>query len=84
MLGKKMSMPIGIAPTGFTRMMQTEGEYAGACAAYDAGIPFTLSTMGTRSIEDVAKAAPNGRNWCWCTLIDIWGPGVKWNSTDFK
>jgi L-lactate dehydrogenase (cytochrome) len=63
MLGKKMSMPLGIAPTGFTRMMQTEGEYAGACAAADAGIPFTLSTMGTRSIEDVAKAAPSGRNW---------------------
>jgi len=63
MLGKKMSMPLGIAPTGFTRMMQTEGEYAGACAASDAGIPYTLSTMGTRSIEDVAKAAPNGRNW---------------------
>jgi L-lactate dehydrogenase (cytochrome)/glycolate oxidase len=63
MLGKTMSMPIGIAPTGFTRMMQTEGEYAGACAASDAGIPYTLSTMGTRSIEDVAKVAPNGRNW---------------------
>ena len=63
MLGKNASMPIGIAPTGFTRMMQTEGEYAGACAASDAGIPFTLSTMGTRSIEDVAKAAPAGRNW---------------------
>ena len=63
MLGKKMSMPLGIAPTGFTRMMQTEGEYAGACAAADAGIPFTLSTMGTRSIEDVANAAPTGRNW---------------------
>jgi len=63
MLGKNASMPIGIAPTGFTRMMQTEGEYAGACAASDAGIPYTLSTMGTRSIEDVAKAAPDGRNW---------------------
>jgi L-lactate dehydrogenase (cytochrome)/glycolate oxidase len=63
MLGKTMSMPIGIAPTGFTRIMQTEGEYAGACAASDAGIPYTLSTMGTRSIEDVAKVAPNGRNW---------------------
>ena len=63
MLGKNESMPIGIAPTGFTRMMQTEGEYAGACAASDAGIPYTLSTMGTRSIEDVAKAAPDGRNW---------------------
>ena len=63
MLGKTMAMPIGIAPTGFTRMMQTEGEYAGATAARDAGIPYTLSTMGTRSIEDVAKIAPDGRNW---------------------
>jgi L-lactate dehydrogenase (cytochrome)/glycolate oxidase len=63
MLGKKTSMPIGIAPTGFTRMMQTEGEYAGATAARDAGIPYTLSTMGTRSIEDVARIAPDGRNW---------------------
>ncbi len=63
MLGKQMQMPLGIAPTGFTRMMQTEGEYAGATAAQDAGIPYTLSTMGTRSIEDVARVAPNGRNW---------------------
>jgi L-lactate dehydrogenase (cytochrome) len=63
MLGQTMAMPIGIAPTGFTRMMQTEGEYAGATAARDAGIPFTLSTMGTRSIEDVANIAPDGRNW---------------------
>ena len=63
MLGKTMKMPLGIAPTGFTRMMQTEGECAGACAASDAGIPYTLSTMGTRSIEDVARVAPNGRNW---------------------
>ncbi|TSA20213.1 MAG: alpha-hydroxy-acid oxidizing enzyme, partial [Actinomycetales bacterium] len=63
MLGELTSMPIGIAPTGFTRMMQTEGEYAGATAARDAGIPFTLSTMGTRSIEDVAAIAPDGRNW---------------------
>ena len=63
MLGKLTAMPIGIAPTGFTRMMQTEGEYAGATAARDAGIPYTLSTMGTRSIEDVARIAPDGRNW---------------------
>jgi L-lactate dehydrogenase (cytochrome)/glycolate oxidase len=44
-------------------MMQTEGEIAGCTAAADAGIPYTLSTMGTRSIEDVAAAAPHGRNW---------------------
>ena len=63
MLGRKHSLPFGIAPTGFTRMMQTEGEIAGCTAAADAGIPYTLSTMGTRSIEDVAAAAPHGRNW---------------------
>ncbi len=62
-LGKTVSMPVGIAPTGFTRMMHTEGEIAGCTAAEAAGIPYSLSTMGTRSIEEVAAAAPNGRNW---------------------
>ncbi|WP_445997044.1 alpha-hydroxy acid oxidase [Okibacterium fritillariae] len=62
-LGQRVALPFGIAPTGFTRMMQTEGERAGASAAAAAGIPFTLSTMGTTSIEDVKAAAPDGRNW---------------------
>ncbi|MER3389391.1 MAG: alpha-hydroxy acid oxidase [Microcella sp.] len=62
-LGSRVELPFGIAPTGFTRMMQTEGEVAGASAAAAAGIPFSLSTMGTTSIEDVRAAAPEGRNW---------------------
>ncbi|TNC43562.1 alpha-hydroxy-acid oxidizing protein [Mumia zhuanghuii] len=62
-LGTPSALPFGIAPTGFTRMMQTEGEYAGASAAGAAGIPYTLSTMGTASIEDVRDANPSGRNW---------------------
>ncbi len=62
-LGGRSDLPFGIAPTGFTRMMQTEGEYAGARAAARAGIPFSLSTMGTASIEDVRAANPHGRNW---------------------
>lgn len=62
-LGKRVSMPVGIAPTGFTRMMHTEGEIAGCTAAEYYGIPFSLSTMGTRSIEEVAAAAPMGANW---------------------
>jgi L-lactate dehydrogenase (cytochrome) len=62
-LGKRVALPFGIAPTGFTRMMQAEGEIAGATAAAAAGIPFSLSTMGTTSIEDVAAANPDGRNW---------------------
>jgi L-lactate dehydrogenase (cytochrome) len=62
-LGETFSMPLGIAPTGFTRMMQTEGEIAGARAAEKFGIPFTLSTLGTTTIEDVVASAPGGRNW---------------------
>lgn len=62
-LGARSAMPFGIAPTGFTRLMQTEGEIAGATAAGEAGIPFTLSTLGTTSIEDVKAANPYGRNW---------------------
>lgn len=62
-LGGTSAMPFGIAPTGFTRLMQTEGEIAGAGAAGAAGIPFTLSTLGTTSIEDVKAANPTGRNW---------------------
>ncbi len=62
-LGGPSALPFGIAPTGFTRLMQTEGEIAGATAAGAAGIPFTLSTLGTTSIEAVAEANPDGRNW---------------------
>ena len=62
-LGGTSAMPFGIAPTGFTRLMQTEGEIAGSGAAGTAGIPFCLSTLGTTSIEDVRKVNPDGRLW---------------------
>ena len=62
-LGGPSALPFAIAPTGFTRLMQTQGELAGASAAGAAGIPFTLSTLGTTSIEDVKAANPDGRNW---------------------
>ena len=62
-LGDNVALPFGIAPTGFTRLMHTEGEIAGAHAAARAGIPFCLSTLGTTSIEDVKTANPHGRNW---------------------
>lgn len=62
-LGQHVALPFGIAPTGFTRLMQTEGEIAGARAAAQFGIPFALSTLGTTSIEAVAAAIPQGRKW---------------------
>ncbi|GAB3280244.1 quinone-dependent L-lactate dehydrogenase [Sinomonas notoginsengisoli] len=61
------ALPFGIAPTGFTRFMHAEGEDGGAAAAAAAGIPFSLSTMGTRSLEHVAavsgSVSPGARRW---------------------
>ena len=62
-LGQPVALPFGIAPTGFTRLMRTEGEIAGARAAATAGIPFSLSTLGTCAIEDLVTAVPQGRKW---------------------
>jgi L-lactate dehydrogenase (cytochrome) len=62
-LGRRAAFPLVFAPTGFTRMMHTEGEPAVARVAARTGIPYALSTMGTTSIEDVAAAAPDGRLW---------------------
>ncbi|WP_418909269.1 alpha-hydroxy acid oxidase [Glutamicibacter endophyticus] len=61
--GVRSNLPFGIAPTGFTRFMHSEGEIGGVRAAQRAGIPFSLSTMGTRSVEEVAEAAPQGHKW---------------------
>jgi L-lactate dehydrogenase (cytochrome) len=62
-LGEPVVLPFAIAPTGFTRLMHTEGEIAGARAAARAGIPFSLSTLGTCAIEDLVTAVPQGRKW---------------------
>jgi L-lactate dehydrogenase (cytochrome) len=62
-LGQPVVLPFAIAPTGFTRLMHTEGEIAGASAAARAGVPFSLSTLGTTAIEDLVTAVPQGRKW---------------------
>ncbi|MBE8523808.1 alpha-hydroxy-acid oxidizing protein [Amycolatopsis sp. H6(2020)] len=62
-LGKTSALPFAFAPTGFTRMMQHEGERAVARVAERNGIPVGLSTMATTSIEDLAEAAPGARKW---------------------
>ncbi|MBA8823394.1 L-lactate dehydrogenase (cytochrome) [Saccharopolyspora lacisalsi] len=62
-LGKRSALPFTLAPTGFTRMMNHEGEQAVVRAAERADIPYALSTMGTTSIEDTAAAGPDARKW---------------------
>jgi L-lactate dehydrogenase (cytochrome) len=62
-LGRRAALPFAFAPTGFTRMMHTDGEPAVARVAARTGVPYALSTMGTTSLEALAAAAPTARRW---------------------
>jgi len=62
LLGQPLAYPLVLAPTGFTRIVDPQGELAVARAAARARLPYTLSTMATRSIEEVASVS-RGRKW---------------------
>ena len=62
-LGMRAELPLGFAPTGFTRLMHHDGEPAVARVAGKAGIPYALSTLGTTSPEALAEAAPGTHKW---------------------
>jgi L-lactate dehydrogenase (cytochrome) len=62
LLGRSLPFPLVLAPTGFTRIADPQGELAVARAAARFEIPYTLSTMSTRSIEEVA-AVSAGPKW---------------------
>jgi L-lactate dehydrogenase (cytochrome) len=62
LLGRPLPLPLVLAPTGFSRIADPDGELAVARAAARAGLPYTLSTLSTRSIEEVA-AAGAGPKW---------------------
>ncbi|MBC9726583.1 alpha-hydroxy-acid oxidizing protein [Streptomyces sp. TRM68367] len=57
LLGSGSSLPVILAPAGFTRMMHHDGELAAAAAAAEAGIPYVLSTLGTMPPERIAVPA---------------------------
>jgi L-lactate dehydrogenase (cytochrome) len=61
-LGKPAKLPWVFTPTGVTRVMHHEGECAVARSAARFGVPYGLSIISTTLIEDLATAAPNGRN----------------------
>jgi L-lactate dehydrogenase (cytochrome) len=62
LIGRRLPLPLVLAPTGFSRIADPDGELAVARAAARAGLPYTLSTLSTRSIEEVA-AAGAGPKW---------------------
>lgn len=61
--GERFSMPIGISPTAMQRMAHPDGEVANAKAAASQRVPFTLSTISTSSMEEVANATPGASRW---------------------
>lgn len=63
LLGRRIAMPLVFAPTGYTAMMHHLGEGAVARVAAQADIPYSLSTVGTTSIEDVRQMSPSGELW---------------------
>jgi 4-hydroxymandelate oxidase len=63
LLGRPVAMPVAIAPMAVHGLAHPDGEVATACGAAAIGVPFTLSTMSSRSIETVAEAAPEATRW---------------------
>ncbi|TDJ62168.1 MAG: alpha-hydroxy-acid oxidizing protein [Proteobacteria bacterium] len=61
-MGRPIDMPVLCSPTGMSRLFHHDGELAVARAAARANIVYSLSTVGTYSIEDVA-AASAGTKW---------------------
>jgi L-lactate dehydrogenase (cytochrome) len=74
-LGRQVPVPMALAPTGYTRMLHPDGEQGAARSAVRHGLPYTLSTMATTGIEDLAATvagmaddagdSPGGRSPGW-------------------
>ena len=74
LLGRPVAFPYVTAPIGFARIADPDGELAVVRAAGRAGVPFTLSTMGTRSIEECAAVAGDGAR--------LWFQVYVWHDRD--
>lgn len=61
-LGQSLQLPLLIAPMAFQCLAHPDGEVATALAAASAGVGMVLSTMATKSIEEVAVACHDYSN----------------------
>jgi L-lactate dehydrogenase (cytochrome) len=68
-VGRSSALPWVFSPTGVTRVVHHSGEAAVARAAERFGHPYGLSIVSSTSIEDLAAAAPGGRNWLGVTNV---------------
>ena len=61
-MGQPIELPVVLAPTGMSRLFNNDGELAVSAAAAEAGTVYSLSTVSTYSIEQVAAVCP-GPKW---------------------
>src|SRR5580693_3950979 len=66
LFGTLLPAPLIFGPVGVQNILHKDGDFASARAAAALGLPFTLSTASSRSIEEVAAAANSA------------GSGVRW------
>lgn len=62
LFGQRFRMPVHLAPTAIQRMAHPDGELAAYRAASESGIAYSLSTLASAAIEEVAAAA-SGPRW---------------------
>jgi len=67
-LGGELSMPLLLAPVGFSRLIYPQGEITAARAAGKAGVGFCLTTISGSKLESVAEAT-NGPRWYQLYLV---------------
>ena len=53
LFGESLAMPVALGPIGLAGFLSRRGEVQAARAARAAGVPFTLSTVGVCSLEEV-------------------------------
>jgi isopentenyl diphosphate isomerase/L-lactate dehydrogenase-like FMN-dependent dehydrogenase len=73
-LGRRVDVPILLGPAGMHRLVCREGELAAAKVAKRMGTAFVLSIGSSRTLEDVAAAAPGA---------DLWLQVYLWNTREW-
>jgi isopentenyl diphosphate isomerase/L-lactate dehydrogenase-like FMN-dependent dehydrogenase len=63
LLGHTLPAPVLLGPVGAQGIIHAESDLASGRAAASMGIPFILSTLSSRSLEDVAQAMGNAPRW---------------------
>ena len=63
LLGQTLPAPVLLGPVGVQNIIHAEGELAAARAAASLGLPFVLSTVSSRPIEEVGQAMGSAPRW---------------------